>query len=281
MALTDKLSAIGDAIRAKTGGTDMLTLDQMPTAIAGIQTGSGSGGDYNIIVTNNSDGTQSFAITDASGSSGGSGFWDEDYVKKFIQRDNTVTSVVLPDGITKIGSGVFYNCMYLDIDTLPDTILEIGSSAFSYCFNLSLTSLPSGLTKIDTNAFSNCKKLALTSLPSGLTEISLGTFNYCENLDLTYLPSGLTEIGSSAFSYCKKISITSIPEGVISIGTNAFLGCVGLTSITFNGTPTSISITAFKNCTNITDIYVPWAEGAVANAPWGATNATIHYNTTT
>ena len=24
-----------------------------------------------------------------------------------------------------------------------------------------------------------------------------------------------------------------------------------------------------------------WAEGAVADAPWGATNATIHYNTTT
>jgi hypothetical protein len=25
---------------------------------------------------------------------------------------------------------------------------------------------------------------------------------------------------------------------------------------------------------------VPWAEGAVANAPWGATNATINYNYT-
>lgn len=25
---------------------------------------------------------------------------------------------------------------------------------------------------------------------------------------------------------------------------------------------------------------VPWAEGAVTNAPWGATNATINYNYT-
>lgn len=39
MALTNKLSAIGDAIRAKTGGTELLTLDAMPTAIAGIETG--------------------------------------------------------------------------------------------------------------------------------------------------------------------------------------------------------------------------------------------------
>ena len=34
----------------------------------------------------------------------------------------------------------------------------------------------------------------------------------------------------------------------------------------------------FEECTNLTDIYVPWAEGTVNNAPWGATNATVHYN---
>lgn len=42
MALIEKLSAIGDAIRAKTGGSELLTLDQMPTEIAAIQTGGGS-----------------------------------------------------------------------------------------------------------------------------------------------------------------------------------------------------------------------------------------------
>lgn len=36
MALINKLNAIGDAIRAKTGKTDLLTLDQMPTEIAAI-----------------------------------------------------------------------------------------------------------------------------------------------------------------------------------------------------------------------------------------------------
>ena len=33
-----------------------------------------------------------------------------------------------------------------------------------------------------------------------------------------------------------------------------------------------------SNRGTLTDIYVPWAEGAVANAPWGATGATIHYD---
>lgn len=34
----------------------------------------------------------------------------------------------------------------------------------------------------------------------------------------------------------------------------------------------------FMGCKNLTDIYVSWNEGDVSGAPWGATNATIHYN---
>lgn len=35
----------------------------------------------------------------------------------------------------------------------------------------------------------------------------------------------------------------------------------------------------FHSCSGITDIYVPWSTGEVSGAPWGATNATIHYDT--
>ena len=48
MALINKLSAIGDAIRAKTGGTQKLTLDQMPDAINSITSGSPGGGTSNL-----------------------------------------------------------------------------------------------------------------------------------------------------------------------------------------------------------------------------------------
>ena len=48
MALTDKLTAIGAAIREKTGKSELLTLDAMPTEIASITTGGGGGsGDCN------------------------------------------------------------------------------------------------------------------------------------------------------------------------------------------------------------------------------------------
>ena len=42
MALTDKLTAIADAIRAKDGTIDLLTLDGMVDAINAIETGSGA-----------------------------------------------------------------------------------------------------------------------------------------------------------------------------------------------------------------------------------------------
>ena len=44
MALIDKLTAIADAIRGKTGKTDGLTLDQMAAEITGIEAGGGGGG---------------------------------------------------------------------------------------------------------------------------------------------------------------------------------------------------------------------------------------------
>ena len=91
---------------------------------------------------------------------------------------------------------------------------------------------------------------------------------------------GYTKVRDYAFYYCKNLALTSLPEGLISIGNYAFYSCTSLTSITFKGTPSSIMSSAFNGCTNLTDIKVPWAEGAVANAPWGATNATITYNYT-
>ena len=51
MALTDKLIAIADAIRGKTGKTDEMTLDQMVSEISGIEGGGGSG-DFSYVSDN-------------------------------------------------------------------------------------------------------------------------------------------------------------------------------------------------------------------------------------
>lgn len=70
MALTDKLDAIADSIRAKTGKTALMTLDEMPAEIASIKSGGGSGGEvvqhvgsYDYSITTASKKTSSSAAT--------------------------------------------------------------------------------------------------------------------------------------------------------------------------------------------------------------------------
>ena len=157
---------------------------------------------------------------------------------------------------------------------------KIRAYAFYSCSKLALTSLPSGITSIGAYVFYSCSNLTLTSLPSGITSIGNNAFYNCGNLALTSLPSGITSIGSSAFYSCSKLALTSLPSGITSIGSSAFYNCTSLTSLTFEGKPTTINSRAFKNCSKLRVINVPWAEGAVSGAPWGATNATINYNYT-
>ena len=164
--------------------------------------------------------------------------------------------------------------------TLPGDLTTIGYSAFNNCPNLALTSLPSGVTSISDYAFNNCPNLALTSLPSGMTNIGSYAFQSCPKLALTSLPSGITRIGYYAFNGCRNLAITRLPPGITNIGFGVFANCTGLTSITFEGNPKTIHSSAFNGCSNLTTIYVPWSQGQVANAPWGASNATIVYDYT-
>lgn len=113
-----------------------------------------------------------------------------------------------------------------------------------------------------------------------VVKIGMQSFQDCRNLVLTSLPNGLTNIGTQAFANCTKLALTSFPNSITGIAKGAFYSCKGLSAITFKGTPTSIGNTAFSSCANLKTINVPWAEGAVASAPWGATKATINYNYT-
>ena len=275
MALIDKLTAIANAIRSKTGSTDPLSLDDMPTAIEGIQSGSGG---------------ESTAV--------------EPYIEETYDDSGGLIDVNMV-GYSKVRSYAFYGCKKLALTSLPSGLTSIGSYAFYNCSNLALTSLPSGLTNIESYAFQNCKNLALTSLPSGLTSIGNYAFSSCSNLALTSLPYGITSIGREAFYGCSNLALTSFPDSITSIGQWAFRDCtllpstivlpssltifnsgvfkgVNVTTITFTRKLTSVmsDMLSISDYPNLTTINVPWSQGEVNYAPWGAKNATINYNYT-
>lgn len=169
---------------------------------------------------------------------------------------------------------------------IPEGITRIASYAFCQRSGIKTVIIPEGVTEIGTQAFKNCTKLTKIVFPSTLETIGNSAINCCYVLgqynDLV-LPPNLKTIDELAFGYSSMLGRDLIiPASVETIGTRAFIRVFGQgkpSKVYFRGTPTSIASDAFTDTYNTcTDIYCPWAEGAVAGAPWGATVATIHYN---
>ena len=111
----------------------------------------------------------------------------------------------------------------------------------------------------------------------GVTAIRAYQFYNCSKLTGITLPTGLTSIGSNSFYKCSGLKNVQFPAEVKTVSAKAFADCTSLQTARFNGTPTSIDSDVFTGCTKLTSIIVPWSEGAVSGAPWGATNATVTY----
>lgn len=111
----------------------------------------------------------------------------------------------------------------------------------------------------------------------GATVIKQNTFQNQVLLETVDIPDTVEVIENSAFNTCRMLDIQHLPASLREIGNYAFWDCQALTEIHFHGTPT-IGTNIFWACRKLLNIYVPWSEGDVAGAPWGATNATIHYN---
>lgn len=141
---------------------------------------------------------------------------------------------------------------------------------FHYCFY--------NYTATNTNGY--YVELKDVYIPDWIVRFNMSMFYNCRKLQNIYgNAENVYNVNTNAFAGCS--SLTDVPYMPIlsKIENNGFSKCVGLTKFKFYMTATSIASNAFSGCTNLLDIYVPWSEGEVANAPWGATNATIHYNT--
>lgn len=116
----------------------------------------------------------------------------------------------------------------------------------------------------------------VTRIPEGTTHIRENLFYSLSNVKITSIPDSVQSIAYCAFAGCLGLTTLSLPEG-ISIDGMAFVECITLAEVTFRGLPTLIAEDAFEGCVGLT-FNVPWAEGEVDGAPWGAPSATINYN---
>lgn len=151
MALTDKLTAIAQAIRDKTGSPDTFTLDQMPEAISNISTGSFASGPLNVACNG----------TYYAADSGWDGY---DVVNVKVPEsggDTTFLRDMLQGTLTEIKES-----------DIPADVTTLAQSAFEYQRQLRTVALPDHITTLQNYSFGSCGSLESFKLPRGLTTLN-------------------------------------------------------------------------------------------------------------
>jgi hypothetical protein len=163
-----------------------------------------------------------------------------------------LTSVILPNSLTSIGSSAFVNYGNLESVIIPNSLTELGNGAFFGC-GLTNVFIPTNVISIGIVPFAICSSLsAITVDPQNPDYSSVGgvLFNknqtvlieYPAGLGGTYVvPGSVTNIMPDAFYYNSGLTTVTISSNVTIIGASAFLDCSDLTGITVDSQNLSYS----------------------------------------
>ena len=191
-----------------------------------------------------------------------------------------VTDLVIPDGVTSIGSYTFYGCDSLESVTIPDSVTSIGEEAFSDCDNLEITintddkylysedgttillcdssvtsvTIPENVASINSGAFACCRNVE--TIETGDTLMSLSGLPITSALKFITIGNGVTSINENRFKNCSNLESVSIGNSVMSISNYAFYGCSNLTSVTIPDSVTSIGEYAFRDCSSLESVTI-------------------------
>ena len=199
------------------------------------------------------------------------------------KTNDTITKVVIPEGVTTIGKMAFANLINLEEVVLPRSCTTIEEMAFFNCPKLKKINLEN-VTTIEYEAFKGCINLESIDL-SEIYSISYNAFEGCNSLttvDISNLRSGgkevfknclalesivmadQTKLTNGMFSGCEVLNNVTIGQTIIP--ENCFAGCVGLTNLTFKNDVVYIGTNAFSNSGVTNIIFNGGVEYIYANA---------------
>ena len=152
------------------------------------------------------------------------------YAHHLYINGEEVTEVVVPDGIETLNN-TFTKASYLTSVTIPNSVTKISKDAFYGCSSLISVNIPEGITEIGKDAFYGCSSLTSIEIPNSVTSIGELAFKHCSSLTSVAIGNAVTTIGMQAFCQCSSLTSIEIPNSVTEIGEDAFSGCSSLISV--------------------------------------------------
>ena len=198
-----------------------------------------------------------------------------------LEGNNTLVSVVIPEGVTAVGASAFRNCEKLASVQLPSTVTSIGDYAFDGCPLLKEVQLSDKIQEIGVDAFKNIKVYcSLDSDTARMLSRTGGGF-ICREYPLLHLkylfvggeakslqvigaepgvasleiPASVTSIADYAFMDMASLSYVTLPDTLTAIGVHAFDG-TGIQSIEIPAGVTEIKEYTFANTASLKDVTV-------------------------
>ena len=149
------------------------------------------------------------------------------YAHHIYSDENTeITDLVIPDGVTSIGSRAFYGCSGLTSVTIPNGVTSIGARAFEGCLGLQKVIVP------DIAAW--CAISFANNIANPLYYVHHIYSDKNTEITEIVIPEGVNIIGQYAFYNCENITSVTIPSSVTSIGKNAFSCGIKLSTVNVN-----------------------------------------------
>ena len=154
-----------------------------------------------------------------------------------------ITSVNLPEGITKIGDNAFEGCTSLASIDLPSTVKYIGEYAFDGCTSLSSISGVSQLESIGFCAFDGTAMLQ--RMPAGLLYIGKVLYKYRMPSGITLTDAGIDINIKDGTTMITNMAFSDVPNGYINLTIPKTTTTIGISNnFGLSFSPRTISIDA-------------------------------------